>query len=129
MCSMSSKELETIFWLFTIVICKDGPKTKYVNWILNSKLQIRGFRVLRKETASFQEKRLKLYHKIMFRIKKLLNKQQTNFLITQSKLCKVSVSQRHLTVTGLVLITHSLQVAHFLKKVKELHFLHFHYYK
>ncbi len=25
-----------------------------MNWILNSKLQIRGFRVLRKETASFQ---------------------------------------------------------------------------
>ncbi len=85
MCSMSSKELEIIFWLFTIVICKDGPKTKHVNWILNSKLQILGFRVLRKETVSFQEKWLKLYQQIMFRIKKLLKKTANEFLNNAKK--------------------------------------------
>jgi hypothetical protein len=52
-----------------------------------------------------------------------------NFSTTQSKLCKVSMSQTHSTVTSLVLITYSLQVTHFLKKMKELHFFQFHYYK
>jgi hypothetical protein len=33
-----------------------------------------------------------------------------NFSTTQSKLCKVSMSQTHSTVTSLVLITYSLQV-------------------
>ncbi len=57
-------------------------------------------------------------------------KQSSNEFLNNSKQVMQSFDEStHSTVTSLVLITYSLQVAHFLKKMKELHFLQLHYYK